>query len=125
MLDGKTNYKYNHNVDLIAIEGERNENPRSTVGTHCLSQNIKVSYNWQKLQFGIKMGGTWTHATSQRADFTTINTGDYNYGVLLNMQLPAKIRLSTDFTIYSRCGNADRSMNTTDFVWNARLSRTF
>lgn len=124
-LSGNTIYTYNHNVDLIAIEGENDGIPRSTVGTHYLSQDVKLTYNWQKLQIGAKAGGTWSHAASRRADFTTINAGDFNYGLLLNAELLAKIYFATDFTVYSRRGYADSGMNDDNLVWNARLSRTF
>ena len=39
--------------------------------------------------------------------------------------LPLDIELATDVTLYARRGYSDASMNTTDWVWNARLSRSF
>ena len=39
--------------------------------------------------------------------------------------LPLKLQLSTDLTMFSRRGYELSSMNTNDLVWNARLSRTF
>ena len=33
--------------------------------------------------------------------------------------------MSTDLTMYSRRGYANRSANTNDLVWNARLSKRF
>jgi hypothetical protein len=34
------------------------------------------------------------------------------------------LELSTDLNLYTRTGYADSQLNTTDFVWNARLSRS-
>ena len=63
--------------------------------------------------------------TSERIGFQPINALELNYGFTANINLPWKFQLSTDATIYSRRGYIDRAMNTDDFVWNARLSRSF
>ena len=41
------------------------------------------------------------------------------------LNLPAKFQFTTDLTMYGRRGYQQREMNTTDWVWNAQLTRSF
>ena len=59
---------------------------------------------------------------SEREGFVASTLWDYNYGVTALIQLPLKLQLSSDLTIYSRRGYGDYGLNTNDLVWNARLS---
>lgn len=126
MLGGNSYATFNNNVDLIGIEGENGSaKNKSTVRNVYLSQGITLDYSLGKVKVGAKGNGTWTHATSERSDFTTINAGDFNYGVTLKADLPFNFSLSTDFTVFSRRGYEDHSMNTNDLIWNARISKRF
>ena len=42
---------------------------------------MKLEYGIGKIKLGAKGNGTWTHITSRRTDFATINAGDFNYGL--------------------------------------------
>ena len=123
-LSGNTSASFNQNVDFIGIEGEYAAR-RSTVHNLYLTQGLRLDYRINKYQFGAKANGTWTHATSRREDFRTINAADFSYGVTAKLDLPADFQLSTDLTVYSRRGYEDPEMNTTDVVWNARLAKRF
>ena len=123
-LSGNTSASFNQNVDFIGIEGEYDAR-RSTVHNLYLTQGLRLDYRIDKYQFGAKANGTWTHATSRREDFRTINAADFSYGVTAKLDLPADFQLSTDLTVYSRRGYEDPEMNTTDVVWNARLAKRF
>ena len=123
-LSGNTSASFNQNVDFIGIEGEYAAR-RSTVHNLYLTQGLRLDYRLDKYQFGAKANGTWTHATSRREDFRTINAADFSYGVTAKLDLPADFQLSTDLTVYSRRGYEDPEMNTTDVVWNARLAKRF
>ncbi|MBD8977100.1 MAG: hypothetical protein EGQ88_00705, partial [Prevotellamassilia timonensis] len=52
------------------------------------------------------------------------NAWDYNYGITARIPIPGGIGLSTDFTIFSRRGYDDPSLNSDDVVWNMRLERS-
>ena len=123
-LSGNTSASFNQNVDFIGIEGEYAAR-RSTVHNLYLTQGLRLDYRIDKYQFGAKANATWTHATSRREDFRTINAADFSYGVTAKLDLPADFQLSTDLTVYSRRGYEDPEMNTTDVVWNARLAKRF
>ena len=47
-----------------------------------------------------------------------------SYGAEAVFNLPKDWSLSTDMSLYTRRGFADQRANTTDFVWNARLSKS-
>ena len=116
-----TSANYNHSVDLIGTEGKA---LRSTVDNLYLSQGLRFDYRIStKYQIGVKGNGTWTHASSQRPDFETIDAADFSYGLTAQIELPWQLQLSTDFTVYSRRGYEEQTMNTDDIVWNARLAK--
>lgn len=115
---------YVHNVDFIGMEGSGTI-LRSSVGTHTLFEKLQLNYAIGKSQIGIISECTWRKSTSDRKDFTTINTTELKNGLTAQIQLPWHFNLGTDLTLYSRRGYAYRDMNTNDVVWNARLSRPF
>ncbi len=112
-------YTFRHNVDLVG--GERSE-----VNSHTLVPTLKLNYmkdGWQ----GVWLIGrwNWTRYQSPRAGFTTRTTLNHEYNLHAQYMLPGKVQLGTDLTLYLRSGYDTPSMNTTDWVWNASLSRSF
>ncbi len=121
-LSNHLDYAYNHNVDLYLPENE-SASIRSIVGTHTLSETLKGTYDFGKVQLGASAKVEWRYATSQRENFHDVNAADYVYGVNLRWQMPWKLFLSTDFKVYTRRGYDEKQMNTDDFVWNLSISR--
>jgi len=121
MFNTNTDASFYHSVDLISIAGST-INARSTVQNIYLNETLKLDYRLnEKMQFGTKANGTFIHSTSGREDFTTINAGNFNYGITGQFELPWNMQLSTDLTEYSRRGYEVSSMNTNELVWNAKL----
>lgn len=50
---------------------------------------------------------------------------DWSTGLLAQLNLPWRLGLSTDFSMYKRHNYTSTELNTTDWVWNARLTRLF
>lgn len=50
---------------------------------------------------------------------------DWELGLLAHLHLPWKLDLANNFNLYSRRKYATKELNTDDFVWDARLVRTF
>lgn len=123
-LNVNSSATYNNSVDLTGIEGE-SAAVRSSVRNLYVTQGLKLDWGIDGLKLGLKGNGTWTHAESRRADFTTVNAVDFSYGMTALATLPAGFELATDLTVYSRRGYEAAEMNTDDVVWNARLSRRF
>lgn len=116
-----TLYFYN-SVDLIGAE-DGTAPKRSTVHTLNSGEYLKLWYNFEKAQVGAVASCGWNRMTSRREDFTDINTFDFSYGVNAKVDLPWKLQFNTDLTLYARRGYSDSSMNTSELVWNANLSK--
>ena len=50
---------------------------------------------------------------------------DWELGLLAHLHLPWKLDLANNFNLYGRRQYATKELNTNDFVWDARLVRTF
>lgn len=115
-----------HSVDMVGVvDGTTTIDPTpSKVNTRTLSENLKLS--WQIGKQSISLNGKVTdrHTSSSREGFADINATHYNYGVAGQFVLPGGLGIGTDFTFYTRRGYGMRELDTTDAVWNARLSYT-
>lgn len=114
---------YRRNVDFVGLNG--NAASRSVVKTSGLQENVSLQWRLGKSSLSFKSKGDWGYTTSTRQDFQPFNAININNGLTAQVLLPWKFQLGTDLTLYSRRGYADKEMNTDDFVWNARLSRSF
>jgi hypothetical protein len=124
VLESETTTNYNNSVDL-ASEADATTSTRSTVHNLTMGETAKLEYHHSNdVVLRAKVGGNWVHSSSRRENFSTINAGDFNYGLAAQLVLPWKVQLSTDMTMYSRRGYSDHQMNTDELVWNARLSKT-
>jgi len=117
-----TNGQYAHSVDLISVTGS-NASSRSSVHSLYLTQSLKTGFHKDNISFDVNGRLLWTHSTSAREDFNTINATDFNYGVSGQIEFPWNMQISMDLTEYSRRGYEDHNMNTNEMVWNTRLSQ--
>ena len=111
-----------HMSDMIGIDAE---NPtKFTVKNWFLTENLKLDWQLGKQKLGLRADVIWRDTRSARKDFTPFQATTLNYGLTGIFKLPANFGVSTDLTCYTRQGYADNALNTTDIVWNARLSYT-
>ena len=122
-FDSRTDYNYHNNVDLTGVEGSAAP-MRSTVRNLRLGETLRLEYSREKWRAGIKAHANWTHATSARQGFETVDAVDYHFAFTGRIELPGGVGFDTDLTLYSRRGYEDRTLNTDDLVWNARLSKS-
>ena len=118
-----TTIGYINSVDYISVVGST-ANPKSLVRNVNLSEKLGFEYKWEQTAIYAKANATYRYATGNREDFTAIHAIDYDYGLVLNSELPGGLNFSTDLTMYSRRGYDEASMNTNDLVWNARLTKS-
>ena len=64
------------------------------------------------------------HTTSTRTDFNTINANHFKYGLSGQFRLPGGVGISTNFTVYGRRGYGVSQLDTTDKIWDMRVSYT-
>ena len=121
MLSSNTAARYGHATDMIGVNSQA---PAPfTVKNLLLSENLKLSWNvTSKVNLGAKGDIQWRETRSAREDFQNIHALTANYGVTATAQLPLNFAVSTDVTLYTRSGYSIKELNTTDCVWNARLS---
>lgn len=117
-LKENASYQYVHSVDIINKE-------RSVVGSNYLNNQLQLTFRpSDKMEFAAVGNVHYTRSSSERTDFASIRACDFDYGCTAQMELPWKLKFSTDLTMYSRRGYNDSSMNTDELVWNARLTKT-
>ncbi len=122
VLSSISRVEQSHMSDMIGVDVA--EPAKSTVKNRFLTENLKLDWQLGKQKLGLRGDIIWRDTRSDRKDFTPFHATTLNYGVTGVFKLPANFGLSTDLTCYTRRGYADNALNTTDVVWNARLSYT-
>lgn len=111
-----------HSIDMIGLNVD--EPLRSTVNTRNLSENLNISWQIGNQTISLKGVVTNRRTTSAREGFSDINATHLTYGVDGQFKLPAGFGISTDFNLYTRRGYGVKELDTTDAVWNARVTYT-
>ncbi len=116
---------YNHSVDMASIAGST-ESQRSIVNNWEFGDELKVNYRLNdNYEFTFHTGGKYYLINSERVGFEKIKASDYNIGLNAQIILPWELQLTTDMTMFARRGYQQTEMNTTDWIWNVQLARTF
>ncbi|MBD5187605.1 MAG: hypothetical protein HDS96_00580 [Bacteroidales bacterium] len=116
MLQSLTTTSIVNSVDLVGEDAA--EPSRSTVITKSINEILKISYSLGKHNIGFNADVTYRNYS----DVVRMNTWTQQYGVNAIVSLTSALQLSTDFNVYMRSGYNNSALNTTDLVWNARLS---
>lgn len=90
-----------------------------------IADRLTLRYRINTVSVGGKVDFAWNRLRSRDGIFAPFHYTDINYGVTLGMPLPGGIDLSTDLMLYTRRGYDDPSMNTSDWVWNLQMMKTF
>lgn len=115
-----TSASYIHSVDYAT---ETKELTRSTVKNLTLGENLGLTYRFKKHSFGISGNLSWLNARSNLTSFNDISAVDASGRANCLVQLPLDFQFGTDINLMMRRGYSDRVLNTTDWVWNASLSK--
>lgn len=115
-----TGLTFSRASDMIGIDREAPELMR--ISNRTISESLRLS--WQFGSHSLQLRGDFTnrHTTSPDPGFTNINARHLTYGVSGVFKLPAGFGISTDFMCYSRHGYGSDYLDTTDPVWNMRLT---
>ena len=132
-LDIPFHITYAQSVDLVGATTTKNvlyaailsQPQRSTVRRLALSftPTFKADIGHHHLELTCQP--TWERLTGTRPDFQDFHAFTSRTSLAAILKLPWKLDLSTDIGLYTRTGYADENLNTSDLVWNARLSRPF
>ncbi len=123
-IGNQLSVRYDHNVDMTATEKDA-ASIRSVVNNWQLEDEVKLNFRPNdRMEFALLAGGTYYFIHSRRNGFNNVHAGDYKVGLTTEFQLPWSIAFGSDMTLYARRGYYESMMNTTDWVWNAHLSRS-
>ena len=123
-IGNQLSVRYDHNVDMTTTEKDA-ASMRSVVNNWQLEDEVKLNFRPNdRMEFALLAGGTYYFIHSRRNGFNNVHAGDYKVGLTTEFQLPWSIAFGSDMTLYARRGYSKSMMNTTDWVWNAHLSRS-
>jgi len=123
MLSTSSVFHFMHSVDFSADTRESETPLRSGVDNYRFKETLSLTYAIRNVRLKGQASVDYTRQTSDRTGFMNGNYTDFQYGLSLSTPLVWGIDLETDLMAYARRGYNDPSMNTTDWVWNASLSR--
>ena len=118
MFRSYTTLAYQTSIDII------NEQ-RSQVNTFTTHQLFRLNWKIGEHTLGLKLDGNFRNSRSPRTDFEKLHAFYFSNGMTALLKLPWKMELSTDFSAFTRTRYNDPSINGTEWVWNARLTRPF
>lgn len=124
-LDNQLDVTYKNSVDMASTAGSL-MSERSVVKNVIIGDNLKFNYHLSD-NFDFTLHGNLElfHINSKRTGFEATHAGNYKLGFNTLITLPLNIQLTSDITMFLRRGYQLREMNSTDWVWNAQLSRSF
>ncbi len=121
-LSSSTSWSLNNSTDMVGINEESPS--KAQVRNLWLSEILSFSYKIGKQTIGLHGNVSHRNTTSERPDFNPIDAQHYKYGIKGIFSLPAGFGASTDFYFYKRVGYGVRELDTTDAIWNLRLTYT-
>ena len=124
-LQGEAGGTFLHSVDFATDNPSAALPDRVAVDNLSIDAMLRADYRFEKWTAGAKATMKHTRLTGGGPAFTPFHYTDAAFGLTLTAPLPGGIDLETDLMAYLRRGYADASMNTTDWVWNASLSKAF
>lgn len=112
---------YNHSVDFQSTHGPA---IRSLVRNANVNGNVSLNYQLKNgSTFWLSGGPSWTNARSARENFQPIDAMQYSLNAGTSLILPWDMRFFTNMNMNMRRGYQDASMNDTQWLWNANLSK--
>lgn len=121
-FSGNTSAGYINSVDYAT---ETETLTQSVVRNLSAGQQAGLSYRFGKHSAGINGGISWQRAKSLNNLFAPINAFGYNARANCLLNFRYEWQISTDMNLYARRGYSDNTLNTTDWIWNASISKSF
>lgn len=134
-----TSADFNKSVDFMGIHyyhrgegtGESVVTPDMTnaltlrsVFTSTFSEHLKIDWLHKSHRFSAHVDARFNRYSDTNALFENFNTWICTAGASAILNLPKGWGISSDFNMYMRRGYSDSRLNTTDLVWNARVTKS-
>ena len=119
-IQSYTSVDYGEATDMVATNGT--DMTRTKVKNLILLENAQLNWMIGKHKMSLNGRLNWRDTNGDRTGFANFTATTAQYGAAALLALPHNFSLSTDLNLYTRRGFAYKELNTTDVVWNARLS---
>ena len=120
MLSTKSQFTWKHSVDYSQVDLE--EMTRSVVDNMQATENLSLTYSTMKgYRIGLKGDFTYYWQKARTRSYKN-HAIDYDYGITLSIPFNSHLDFETDILAYTRAAYSDKSLNSTDWIWNASLS---
>lgn len=119
-LSSETDFSVSRNTDMVGIDSDAPSLRR--VDNRNISEKLKLTWTVGGQTLGVRCDWLNRHATSAQPGFNTLDANHVTYGLTGTFKLPAGFGASTDFMCYTRRGYGSPELDTTDPVWNMRVS---
>lgn len=117
-------FTYQHSNEF-ATDVTLPDNSIHSVNSLIQEHELTLTYSINKVRLAFRGNANWTQMRSEQHLFSKFSYTDFNYGLSFSSPLVWGIDFETDIMAYYRRGYNDASMNTTNWVWNAQLSKAF
>lgn len=115
---------FRHCADFTGINGVTGKTERK-VRILALNNELKLTYHPSKsLSIGANTRIDWNLINDDQTTPQNISIFDYNCGMKATLDLPWKMQLTTDVNEYLHRGYQTSSMNTSELIWNASLTKS-
>lgn len=124
-LSSNSSGRFRNSVDLVGTElTESGIPPKQTVRTSELYENLSLS--WTRGRTRVTGFGriNWSRYSSPDASIANRHSLTFGYGVSAFANLPKGWGISSDISLYGRRGFDDQRLNSSDLIWNARITKT-
>lgn len=120
-LSNSTSADFVHSVDFSS---ETEDVIRSEVNNFSLGHNLSLGCKLGRQNISVSGSASWYHSRSERENFENIDAFNFSLGFSGTFDLPQNWQISTNFSLANRCGYSDATLNETNWVWNAGISKT-
>lgn len=128
-ISSRTSGNFARSVDLSGVTVS-NENAfdvipsRRIVNTWSIDENLKLNWTIGKHRVSAFGEVKWNLYRSHEVGFKNFNAFNSNCGLSGVFNFPYNWSIGTDISLYTRRGYTDKVLNTTDLIWNARVSKS-
>lgn len=119
-IGNSTYYNYRRSADMLS--DNLSMPTKNIVNNHSIQETIRLGYTHPSFRLTGEADVAWNRFTSRQTGFVPFNAWNMRYTVSGNFTLPANFEINTDFNIYARRGYTEASLNTNNYVWNARIT---
>ncbi len=124
-LNSSTMANYRNSVDLIGTDASDGAlPPKHVVRILNVTERMNLSWSKKRTRLTANLKGGRTGYSSPDQNMTDRSSWTFGGGLAAELTLPYDWGLSTDMSLMGRNGFDDRRLNTSDVIWNVRITKT-